>query len=100
MQHRRLSYRLLRTSVSINDTPVKYAQVNGVSLAYREFGSGEPVFLIQGFGNVMDQWHPTFLSTLSSKYHVYIYEHHGMGYSGDNDVTPTIQGYADDALGS
>ena len=25
-------------AVSINSTPVKYAQVNGVSLGYREFG--------------------------------------------------------------
>ncbi|MCX6683712.1 MAG: alpha/beta hydrolase [Methanoregula sp.] len=32
-------------AVSFNATPVQYAQVNGVMLGYREFGSGEPVLI-------------------------------------------------------
>ncbi|GAB6286098.1 MAG: hypothetical protein STSR0009_22990 [Methanoregula sp.] len=36
--------------VSFNVTPVQYAQVNGVTLGYREFGSGEPLLVVQGFG--------------------------------------------------
>lgn len=93
--------------VSIAKTPVQYKDVNGVRLAYWEWGSGEPVLLIEGFGGTVANatpatyaWNETFLGILSSKYHVYAYDHRGMGYSsGPGNVTPTIQLYADDAAG-
>lgn len=84
-------------AVSFNATPVKYAQVNGVSLGYREFGSGEPLLMVEGFGATIDTWNQTFIGILASKYHVYTYDHRGMGYSGDNNATPTIPLYAEDA---
>ena len=84
-------------AVSFNATPVKYAQVNGVTLGYREFGAGEPVLMVQGFGATIDHWNETFISILASKYHVYTYDHRGMGYSSDNNATPSISQYADDA---
>jgi len=87
-------------TVSINATPVKYAEVNGITLGYREFGYGEPILLVPGFGATMDsQWNETFLSILASKYHVYTYDHRGMGFSSDNNATPTISLYAEDAAG-
>lgn len=87
-------------TVSITGTPVQYAEANGVRLAYREFGSGEPLLLIPGFGATMDiEWNRTFLGILASKYHVYTYDHRGMGYSGDNNATPTMSLYAEDAAG-
>jgi pimeloyl-ACP methyl ester carboxylesterase len=86
--------------VSINATPVQYAQVNGIRLGYREFGSGEPVLMIPGFGATMNtEWNETFIGILASKYHVYIYDPRGMGYSGNNNATPAISLYADDAGG-
>lgn len=86
-------------AVSINSTPVKYARVNGVSLGYREFGAGEPLLMITGFGATMNGWNQTFIGILASKYHVYIYDHRGMGNSSDNNVTPAMSQYADDAAG-
>ena len=86
-------------AVSFNATPVRYAQVNGVSLGYREFGSGEPLLLVEGFGATIDTWNQTFIGILATKYHVYTYDHRGMGYSGDNNATPTISQYSDDAAG-
>ncbi len=83
--------------VSINSTPVQYMDVNGVRLAYREFGSGEPLLMVIGFGGTMDGWNETFISILASKYHVYTYDHRGMGYSSDNNATPSISRYAQDA---
>jgi len=84
-------------AVSFNKTPVHYAQVNGVTLGYREFGSGEPVLMVQGFGATIDDWNETFIGILATKYHVYTYDHRGMGYSSDNNATPSIPRYADDA---
>ncbi|RQW77524.1 MAG: alpha/beta hydrolase [Methanothrix sp.] len=86
-------------SVSFNATPVQYAQVNGIKLGYREFGSGEPLLMVEGFGATIDGWNQTFIGILASKYHVYTYDHRGMGYSSDNNATPTMSRYADDAVG-
>jgi pimeloyl-ACP methyl ester carboxylesterase len=84
-------------AVSFNSTLVQYAQVNGVRLGYREFGSGEPILMLTGFGNTIGDWNETFIGILASKYHVYTYDHRGMGYSSDNNATPSIPQYADDA---
>lgn len=84
-------------AVSFNDTPIQYAKVNGVTLGYREFGSGEPLLMIEGFGATIDKWNETFIGILASKYHVYTYDHRGMGFSSDNDASPSISQYADDA---
>jgi pimeloyl-ACP methyl ester carboxylesterase len=83
--------------VSFNDTPVQYAEVNGANLAYREFGSGEPLLMIPGFGSTMENWGETFVGILASQYHVYIYDHRGMGHSGDSNIPHTIPQYAEDA---
>jgi pimeloyl-ACP methyl ester carboxylesterase len=84
-------------TVSFNATPVKHVQVNGVSLGYREFGSGEPLLMLAGFGQTIDSWNQTFIGILATKYHVYTYDHRGMGYSSDSNGTHTIALYADDA---
>ena len=82
-------------TVSFADTPVQYADVNGVTLGYREFGSGEPILMIPGLGaTIDDNWNETFIGILASKYHVYTYDHRGMGYSSDSNVTHTIPMYA------
>lgn len=86
-------------AVSFNATPVRYAQVNGVSLGYREFGAGESLLMVEGFGANIDTWNQTFIGILASKYHVYTYDHRGMKYSSDNNATPTMSLYADDAAG-
>jgi pimeloyl-ACP methyl ester carboxylesterase len=83
--------------VSFNATPVQYAKVNGVTLGYREFGSGEPILMIIGYGDTMDTWNETFIGILASKYHVYTYDHRGMGYSSGYNETPTMALYAGDA---
>ena len=85
-------------TVSFNETPVQYAEVNGVSLGYREFGSGEPLLMIEGFGATMDDWGETFIGILASEYHVYMYDHRGMGYSSDSNKAPSMSQYAEDAV--
>ena len=85
-------------SVSINGTPIQYADVNGVRLAYRVFGSGEPILMLNGFGATMDHFYnESFLGILATHNQVYIYDHRGMGYSSDNDAPPTMSLYSDDA---
>ncbi|MDD1702837.1 MAG: alpha/beta hydrolase [Methanoregula sp.] len=85
-------------AINVTSIPVQYADVNGVKIGYREFGSGEPLLMICGFNGTMDtMWNETFLGILASQYHVYIYDNRGMGYSSDTNATPAISRYSDDA---
>ena len=45
----------------------------------------------------MGGWNETFISILASKYHVYIYDHRGMGQSSAYTTTPSIYQFSDDA---
>lgn len=87
--------------ISYNDTPVQYHEVNGVKLGYREFGpdNSEPLLMIMGFGGTMDGWNEKFIGILSENYHVYVYDHRGMGESTDADGQFTVAQLADDAAG-
>jgi pimeloyl-ACP methyl ester carboxylesterase len=78
---------------------VRYVDVDGVTLGYREYGAGEPLLLICGFGATMDNWNATFVHLLATQCHVFTYDHRGMGYSTENNATPTMALYADDAVG-
>ena len=54
-------------SIAVTSIPVQYADVNGVRIGYRQFGSGEPLLLICGFNGTMDNmWNGTFLGILAS----------------------------------
>lgn len=68
------------------NTPISYADINGAKLAYREFGdkNNEPLILIMGYTGIMDRWDGEFVYSLAEDYHVYIYDHRGMGYSTDD----------------
>lgn len=87
--------------ISYENTPVQYSEVNGVTLGYREFGADntEPLLMIMGFGGTMDGWNTTFIGILSENYHVYAYDHRGMGESTDVDAQFTVAQLADDAAG-
>lgn len=88
-------------AISYEDTPVQYSEVNGVTLGFREFGTEntEPLLMIIGFGATMEHWNTTFVGILSKNYHVYMYDHRGMGESTDTDAQFTIEQLADDAAG-
>jgi len=82
------------TGLPVSD--VKTAEVNGVTLAYREIGSGHPLLLINGFASPMDTWNPPFLASLSQHFRVIIFDNRGTGYSSVSDDSFTIPLFAAD----
>ncbi len=60
---------------------VKTAELNSVTLAYREIGSGHPLLLINGFASPMDTWNPPVLSLLAQAFRVIVFDNRGTGYS-------------------
>jgi len=74
----------MASNFSLDSSPVNYVSVNGVELGYREFGSGEPLLLIMGFGGTMDTWNETFVWELAQDYKIITFDNRGVGYSSDN----------------
>lgn len=77
---------------------VKIAELNGITLAYREIGSGHPLLMINGFASTMDTWNPLMLATLASHFRVIIYDNRGTGYSSTSDEPFSMTLFANDAL--
>jgi hypothetical protein len=51
-------------SVNIQDIPTKKVHVGDIDIAYKTFGKGDPILLINGYSFTMDSWDPTLLETL------------------------------------
>jgi pimeloyl-ACP methyl ester carboxylesterase len=82
----------------MKSSPVLTADVNGVSLAYQDLGSGSPLVLINGFASTMDMWSPRVLAALASHFRIIIFDHRGTGYSSASDDPFSISLFAGDTL--
>jgi pimeloyl-ACP methyl ester carboxylesterase len=78
---------------------VQYVKVGDIEVAYKVFGSGDPLVLIPGFCMTMDVWEPVFLQALASKYKVVVADNRGMGKTTAGDKEFTIDQFADDTAG-
>lgn len=55
-------------------------QVNDIELYYEEYGKGEPLVLLHGFGGCAQNWHP-FIGKLSEWYRLIVIDMRGHGFS-------------------
>lgn len=79
---------------------IKYAEVNGVKLAYYTRGRGAPLLMINGFLSTMSLWDPALLDELSKENQLVLYDNRGVGLSTDTlENQTTIPKMADDAAG-
>jgi pimeloyl-ACP methyl ester carboxylesterase len=78
--------------------PVLTADVNGITLAYQDRGSGSPLVLINGFASTMDMWSPPVLAALADHFRIIIFDHRGTGYSSASDDPFSIPLFASDTL--
>ncbi|HII76072.1 MAG TPA: alpha/beta hydrolase [Methanolinea sp.] len=93
----------LNASVSpqqwIDQVPVKKVTVDDIEVAYKDFGEGEPLILITGYGATMDLWPPGLLLNLSSRHRVIIFDNRGMGHTTASDKPFSIELFAYDTAG-
>jgi len=77
--------------------PVYQVPVNGITVGYRQFGSGPPLVLIVGQDSAMSYWGPDVLRRLAEHYQVTIFDNRGVGYSTDQPDQPlSIELMSDD----
>ena len=79
--------------------PVLYIRANGITLAYRMYGSGGPtLILINGFASTMDTWNPPFLETLARRFRIIVFDNRGTGYTSAGDIPFSLPLFAQDTL--
>ncbi len=64
--------------------------VDDVTLAYKEYGYGDPVVFISGLGSTMDMWNPPVLKKISQRFRVIIFDNRNTGYSSASDKSISI----------
>ncbi len=80
--------------------PVRAVAVDGVRLAYRQFGHGPDLLMITGDTAPMSLWMPYLLRPLARHFRVTIFDNRGVGYSTDNpSVALSIPLMAKDTVG-
>lgn len=80
--------------------PVYRLPVNGVQLAYRDFGAGPPLLLLGEQSTTMNWWPPALLRGLAQNYRILTVDPRGVGYSTDNPAAPArLSQLAEDCQG-
>ena len=75
------------------------AQVDDINIAYKVFGSGEPVILIIGFGGSMMNWDKTLIKELSIRNTTIIFDNRGVGHTTNGTKKSSIDQFAKDTAG-
>ena len=82
----------------VRDFPLQTAAIGDITLAYRVFGEGDPVLLINGFASGMDTWNPPVLAALAEEFRVVVFDNRGTGYSGSSGEEYSIPLFARDTV--
>jgi 3-oxoadipate enol-lactonase len=75
------------------------AEVGGTELYYERAGTGEPMLLIQGMSATHLTWGRPFLDALEQHFECVVYDHRGMGRSGQAKLPFTVADLAGDSVG-
>jgi pimeloyl-ACP methyl ester carboxylesterase len=80
-------------------SPPETCTVHGVTLAYREYGAGFPLVLINGLASAMDTWNPPVLEAISRHFRVIVFDNRGTGYSSASGEPFSVPLFAQDTAG-
>lgn len=81
----------------VKKLPILTTRADDLDIAYREFGDGEPLLLIMGFGSTMDLWSPVLVKCLAEENRVIMFDNRGMGRTSAGSEVFSIERFADDA---
>ena len=85
--------------VNIQDISLKKVHVGDIDIAYKMFGKGEPILLINGASDNMDAWDPSFLTGLSSNHTVITFDSRGIANTTTGTKPYSMQQLANDTAG-
>ena len=85
--------------VNTEDIPSEKVHVGDIDIAYKMFGKGEPILLINGATDDMDAWDPSFLTGISSNHTVITFDSRGIANTTTGTKPYSIQQLANDTAG-
>jgi pimeloyl-ACP methyl ester carboxylesterase len=86
-------------SVNLQDIPSEKVRVGDIDIAYKMFGKGDPIILLNGASDGMDAWDPSFLTGLASNHTVIAFDQRGIANTTIGSKPYTYQQIADDTAG-
>ena len=84
---------------SLDNIQTKKVRVGDIDIAYKIFGQGEPLLLIQGFSATMYVWDPVMLDKLSSNHTIIAFDNRGIGQTTVGTKKWSIEQFANDTAG-
>jgi hypothetical protein len=88
----------ITNSLDIQSIPSKKVHVGDIDIAYKTFGKGDPILLINGYSQAMDNWDPTLLERLASNHTVIIFDNRGIGNTTSGEKRSSIVQFANDTV--
>jgi len=85
--------------LNIQNIPVKKVHVGDIDIAYKTFGKGDPILLINGLGGNMNEWELSILKNLSTNHTVIVFDPRGIGNTTTGTKSFSIQQFANDTVG-
>ncbi|MEG3659393.1 alpha/beta hydrolase [Arenibacter palladensis] len=80
-----LSHSIVRAQAPVASNG-KFVEVNGAKIYFEEYGQGEPLILLHGFGRTLKDWKP-YIPEFSKSYHVIAWDMRGHGRSTNPDTS-------------
>jgi pimeloyl-ACP methyl ester carboxylesterase len=94
--HTAAGYASKSISSSIS-APVNFIQVDGLKIAHKVVGEGEPIIFLARFRGTLNDWDPAFVDAVAKRYRVILFDAPGVGRSG-GIVQTSVTTWADQAV--
>jgi pimeloyl-ACP methyl ester carboxylesterase len=99
-QENQIDSSITTNSLNVQNIPPKKVHVGDIDIAYKTFGKGDPIILINGYSFAMDSWPPTLLGKLAANHTVIIFDNRGIGNTTSGDERKfSIGQFANDTAG-
>ena len=81
---------------NLNQIETKRIRVDDIEMAYKMFGKGSPILLINGYSAPLDFWDPTLVERLASNHTVITFDNRGIGNTTAGNKKFSIPQFAQD----
>ena len=90
---------LTNQTINLHDIETKKIRVGDIDMAYKIFGKGTPILLINGYSAPLDFWDPILINRLASNHTVITFDNRGIGNTTLGNKEFSIPQFAQDTAG-
>lgn len=90
---------LTNQTINLHDIETKKIRVDDIDMAYKIFGKGTPILLINGYSAPLDFWDPILINRLASNHTVITFDNRGIGNTTLGNKVFSIPQFAQDTAG-